>query len=183
MLAFDRALDSVAPVIAKVAIGQLFQAIYSDSDVIYSTPKLRDEKTLVIYWAGAPLVEQIVERLKSTGASASPGTGMSESASRFKLETEMDDFDLYEWFNAQSFTVGGKTYKTPVVAYSENVIEVEAVAQQSQPRRQPIGKAPPRQPKKSPASTSPSARPGQQGPGGDQLAKVTLRLRPAQFNR
>ena len=51
MLAFDRALDSVAPVIANVAVGQLFQAIYSDSEVIYSTPKLREEKTLVIYWA------------------------------------------------------------------------------------------------------------------------------------
>src|SRR5688500_2197601 len=44
MLAFDRALDSVAPVIAKVAVGQLFQAIYSDSDVIHSTPKLRSEE-------------------------------------------------------------------------------------------------------------------------------------------
>jgi hypothetical protein len=183
MLAFDRALDSVAPVIAKVAVGQLFQAIYSDSDVIYSTPKLRDEKTLVIYWAGAPLVEQIIERLKNTGASASPGTGMSEAASRFKLETEMDDFDLYEWFNAQSFTVGGKTYKTPVVAYSENVIEVEAVAQQAQPRRQPIGKAPQRQPKKTPSTTPATTRPSQASPAGDQLAKVTLRLRPPQFNR
>lgn len=181
MLAFDRALDSVAPVIANVAVGQLFQAIYSDSEVIYNTPKLREEKTLVIYWAAAPLVEQIVERLKNTGASASPGTGMSENASRFKVETEMDDFDLYEWFNAQSFTVGGKTYKTPVVAYSENVIEVEAVAQQAKPRRPVEGKAPPRKPK-SPAGT-PSARPSQSGPGGDQLAKVTLRLRPPQFNR
>ncbi|HEX5735129.1 MAG TPA: hypothetical protein VF131_20025 [Blastocatellia bacterium] len=181
MLAFDRALDSVAPVIAKVAVGQLFQAIYSDSEVIYSTPKLREEKTLVIYWAAAPLVEQIVERLKNTGASAAPGTGMSENASRFKVETEMDDFDLYEWFNAQSFTVGGKTYKTPVVAYSENVIEVEAVAQQAQPRRPVIGKAPARKPK-NPAG-GPTTRPSQAGPAGDQLAKVTLRLRPAQFNR
>ena len=182
MLAFDRALDSVAPVIAQVAVGQLFQAIYSDSDVIYSTPKLREEKTVTIYWAAAPLVEQIIERLKSTGASAAPGTGMSENASRFKVETEMDDLDLYEWFNAQSFTVGGKTYKTPVVAYSENVIEVEAVAQQAQPRRPVIGKAPIRKPK--PAVSTPSARPSSQpGPAGDQLAKVTLRLRPPQFNR
>src|SRR5262249_57693685 len=38
MLAFDRALDSIAPVIAQSAIGQLYQAIYSDSDVIYNTP-------------------------------------------------------------------------------------------------------------------------------------------------
>ncbi|HJQ67323.1 MAG TPA: hypothetical protein VKA70_00005, partial [Blastocatellia bacterium] len=89
---------------------------------------------------------------------------------------------LYEWFNAQSFTVGGKTYKTPVVAYSENVIEVEAVAQQAQPRRPVIGKAPIRKPK--PAVSTPSARPSSQpGPAGDQLAKVTLRLRPPQFNR
>ena len=182
MLAFDRALDSVAPVIAKVAVGQLFQAIYSDSDVIYDTVKLREEKTLTIYWATAPQVQAVIEKLKGTGATANPGTGMSEGASRFKLETEMDDLDLYEWFNGQTFTVGGKTFKTPVVAYSENVIEVEVVAAQAQPRRQPVAKAPQRMPKKNPNGGSPNM-PGLSGSAGGQLAKVTLRLRPAQFNR
>ncbi|HKV40979.1 MAG TPA: hypothetical protein VJX67_17360, partial [Blastocatellia bacterium] len=126
MLAFDRALDSVAPVIAQTAIGQLYEAIYSDSDVIYNTPQLKQEKTLVINWANAPLVQAVVERLQDAGTRATLGTGMSDVASRLKLETGMDDFELYQWFNGQTFSLSGKVYKTPVVAYSENVIEVEA---------------------------------------------------------
>src|SRR5215510_15450092 len=51
MLAFDRALDSVAPVIAQTAIGQLYQAIYSDSDVIYDKPQLKEEMTVVVNFA------------------------------------------------------------------------------------------------------------------------------------
>lgn len=189
MLAFDRALDSIAPTIAQTAVGQLYEAIYSDSDVIYSTPQLREEKTIVIHWASAPLVQSIIERLQSTGARAQLGTGMSEVASRIKLETEMDDLDLFEWFNGQTFSSGGKSFKTPVVAYSENVIEVEAVAREAAPRKQVIAKAPPRNPKK-PATGTPSKPTAPHNPGtlpgaqsGQQLAKVTLKLRPAQFNR
>jgi hypothetical protein len=191
MLAFDRALDSIAPTIAQTAVGQLYESIYADSDVIYSTPQLREEKTLVIHWAAAPLVQSIIERLQSTGARATLGTGMSEVASRIKLETEMDDLELFEWFNGQTFASGGKSYKTPVVAYSENVIEVEAVANTQAPRRPAIAKAPPRKPRKpattapanpgSPPVTSPRSLPA--GVSNQQLAKVTLRLRPAQFNR
>jgi hypothetical protein len=187
MLAFDRALDSVAPVIAQTSIGQLYQAIYSDSDVVYDTVKLKEEKSLVIHWASAPLVQAIVERLQKTGAKATLGTGMSEVASRLKLETEMDDLDLYEWFNGQTFSVGGKTYKTPVVAYSENVIEVEAVAQMAQPRRPALAKAPVRKPKTTPTPTNKTTPSNKGTPTiaslGDPLAKVTLKLRPAQFNR
>jgi hypothetical protein len=179
MLAFDRALDSVAPVVARLAIGQLYEAIYSDSDVIYNTPKLREEKTLVVYWAPAPLVQAIIERLSRAETRATPSTGMSEGASRFKLDTGMDDLDLYEWFNGQAFTVGGKKYKTPVVAYSENVIEVEAVAEQTQPRRAPIARAPARKAPK----TAPAGRPVVSDLAGEPVAKVTLKLRPAQFNR
>jgi hypothetical protein len=189
MLAFDRALDSVAPVIAQTSIGQLYQAIYSDSDVVYDTVKLKEEKSLVINWASAPLVQAIIERLQKTGAKATLGTGMSDVASRLKLETDMDDLDLYEWFNGQSFSVGGKTYKTPVVAYSENVIEVEAVAQTAQPRRPALAKAPVRKPKTTP-TPSKKTTPSNKGTptiaslgGADPLAKVTLKLRPAQFNR
>jgi hypothetical protein len=186
MLAFDRALDSVAPVIAQTSIGQLYQAIYSDSDVIYDKPMLKEEKTIVVNWASAPLVQAIVERLQNKGAKATLGTGMSDVASRLKIETDMDDFDLYEWFNAQTFSAGGKTYKTPVVAYSENVIEVEAVAQQAQPRRPALAKAPPKQPKN--PTTNRNTTPTKGTPtvanlGGDPIAKVTLKLRPAQFNR
>lgn len=189
MLAFDRALDSVAPVIAQTSIGQLYQAIYSDSDVVYDTVKLKEEKSIVINWATAPVVQAIIERLQKTGAKATLGTGMSEVASRLKLETDMDDLDLYEWFNGQTFSVGGKTYKTPVVAYSENVIEVEAVAQAAQPRRPALAKAPVRKPKTTPTPTNKTTPSNKGTPtiaslgGADPLAKVTLKLRPAQFNR
>lgn len=182
MLAFDRALDSVAPVIAQTAIGQLYQAIYSDSDVITDTVQLKEEKTVVVNFAAAPIVQSVIDRLQNKGAKVTLGTGMSEVSSRLKVETDMDDVDLYEWFNAQTLSVGGKTYKTPVVAYAENVIEVEAVALSAQPRRQALAKAPARKPKSNPAGkpaspSSPAGRPG------DQLAKITLKLRPAQFNR
>jgi hypothetical protein len=169
MLAFDRALEAVAPTIAQSAIGQLYQAIYSDSDVIYSAPKLLEEKTLVIHWADARLVEAVVERLQKAGSRASLGAGTSDVASRIKLETPMDDFELYEWFNDQTFSVGGKIYKTPVVAYSENVIEVEAVPSGDRPRRQPLAKAPQRKPAAAPS--------------GEPLAKVVCNLRRPQFNR
>lgn len=183
MLAFDRALDSVAPVIAQTAIGQLYQAIYSDSDVIYDSVQLKDEKTVVVNFAPANVVQSVIERLQNKGAKVSLGTGMSDNSSRLKIETDMDDVDLYEWFNAQTINAGGKTYKTPVVAYAENIIEVEAVAQAAQPRRMPLAKAPVRKPKP-PTTTNPTTRPNTPASkSGDQLAKVTLKLRPAQFNR
>ncbi|MGH9764558.1 MAG: hypothetical protein ACREDR_39730, partial [Blastocatellia bacterium] len=174
MLAFDRALDSVAPTIAQTAIGQLYQAIYSDSDVIYNTPQARQEKTLVIHWATAPLVQAIVERLQDAGTRGTLGTGMSEAASRVKLETGMDDFEMYQWFNGQTFNLGGKIYKTPVVAYSENVIEVEAVLAGQVPRKPLAKAAPARKPR--PVQREPEVT-------GQPVAKLTLKLRPAQFNR
>jgi hypothetical protein len=176
MLAFDRALDSVAPVLAQAAIGQLYQAIYSDSDVVYNTAQLKQEKTLVVYWAGAPLVQAIVERLQNAGSRATLTTGMSDAGSRMKLETGMSDFELYEWFNGQTFTVDRKIYKTPVVAYSENVIEVEPVLSGQVPRR-PLAKAPQPKPRPRPSPSTTS------GTGGEPIARLTLKLRPAQFNR
>jgi len=178
MLAFDRALDSVAPVIAQTAIGQLFEAIYTDSDVIYDTPQLKQEKTLVVHWADAKLVQAIAQRLQDAGTRATLGTGMSDVASRLKLDTGMDDFELYEWFNGQTFTMGSKIFKTPVVAYSENVIEVEALAAGSVPRKPALAKAPPRRAK--PSVTRPSSAGDM---GGGQIARVTLKLRPPQFNK
>lgn len=193
MLAFDRALDSVAPVIAQTAIGQLFQAIYSDSDVIYDTVQLKGEKTVVVNFAPATVVQAIIERLEKKEAKVTLGTGMSDVSSRLKVETEMDDVDLYEWFNAQTITVGGKTYKTPVVAYAENVIEVEAVTPAAPAKRKPLPQPPPRKPKttNTAPNTAPTGRPTAPATNtGDQLArlggqpaKVTLRMRPPQFNK
>ena len=168
-LAFERALDSVAPVIAKMAIGQLYESIYSDSDVIYNTPKIKQEKSVVVNFGNAALVQALVERLISTGASAKLGTGMSDVVARLSVETTMDDFELYEWLNQQKFSVGGKQYTTPVVAYAENKLEVEVVVNQAAPKRPTLAKPPPR---KRPAGA----------PSTDALAKVVLQMRPPRFN-
>jgi hypothetical protein len=170
-LAFARALDSVAPVIARMAIAQLYESIYSDSDVIYDTPKLKQEKSVVINFGNAALVQALTERLISTGASVRLGTGMSDVSSRLSIETTMDDFDLYEWLNRQKFSIAGKEYTTPVVAYAENKLEVEVVASQTTPKRPALGKAPPRNPKR-PVTA----------PATGSLAKVVLQMRPPKFN-
>ena len=170
MLAFQRALESVAPVIARVAIGQLYESIYSDSDVVYDTPQLKEEKEIVINFGSAQLVQAVISELEKTGATAKLGSGMSSVSSRVKIETSMDDLELYQWFNTRTFTVGGKTFTTPVVAYAENRIEVESVAAQQTPRKVAI--------------TKPPARKNRPTPGNlDALAKVVLRLRPPTFNK
>lgn len=173
MLAFDDALDSVAPVIAKVAIGQLYESIYSDSDVVYNTPKLKQEKTLVINFASAALVQEMIGELKKTGATARLGTGVTDVASRVILETTMDDFALFEWCNRQIFTIAGKEFKTPVVAYAENKIEVEAVADRAAPKQEPLGKGPSR-------SKRPSG--AQSGASLPTLAKAFLKIRTPRIN-
>lgn len=170
-LAFARALDSVAPVIARMAIAQLYESIYSDSDVIYTTKKLKQEKSVVINFGAASLVQALMDRLVSTGASVRLGTGMSDVVSRLLVETTMDDFELYEWLNRQKFSIAGKQYTTPVVAYAENKLEVEVVPYQVAPRRPPLMKAPSRNPKRPGAAQT-----------TDSLAKVVLQMRPAKFN-
>jgi hypothetical protein len=172
-LAFDRALDSVAPVIAKLAIGQLYESIYSDSDVITDTPQLKQEKTLVINFANSGLVQALIERLQKTGATTRLLTGMTDVTSRVSVETMMDDFQLYQWCNDQDFTIGGKGFKTPVVAYAENRIEVEAVADREKPKRAPLA-SPPRNIKR-PGNTRPVSP-------ADSLAKIVLKMRPPRFN-
>ena len=171
MLAFERALKSVSPVIATKAIGQLYESIYSDSDVVYDTPQLKEEKEIVINFGSAPLVQAVIAGLEKTGATARLGTGMSGVSSRVKIETTMDDLDLYQWFNSRSFTVGGKTFTTPVVAYAENTIEIEAVGPQQTPHRPVLAKPP-----------VPKKRSQPQG-NVDALAKVVLKLRPPTFNK
>ena len=168
-LATERALDSVSPVIARMAIAQLYQSIYSDSDVIYDTPKIKQEKSVVINFGNAALVQALTERLISTGASARLGTGMSDVVSRLSVETTMDDFELYEWLNRQKFSIAGKEYTTPVVAYAENKLEVEVVAPRATSKRPPWTKVPPR--KRHPAAQTTGA-----------LAKVVLQMRPPKFN-
>lgn len=141
--AFDNALDSVAPVIAKNVIAQLYQAIYSDSDVLYNTPRLQS-KSLLVNPGGKSVVPSLAERLRNDGASVTVGAEMADGISRLSVQTTMDDSDLYEWLNRQKYSVGGKNYTTPVVAYSDNKLEVEAITDQVAPKRAPLIKAPPR---------------------------------------
>ncbi|HXQ71233.1 MAG TPA: hypothetical protein VN844_12130 [Pyrinomonadaceae bacterium] len=169
ILAFDRALDSVAPVISKVAIAQLYQAIYSDSDIIYSTPKLKEEKSIVINFGSSTLVQEVVRRLELAGAKTQLQTAMTGTSAKAKIETSMDDVALWEWFNQQTFRVNGKTFKTPVVAFAENTIEVEAVADEAKPTRQP-SQAPLKKPRPSTGTANRL----------DILA--VLKLRPARIN-
>ena len=169
-LATESALDSVAPVIAGRAIAQLYESIYSDSDVIYDTPKIKQEKSVVINFGNTALVQALIQRLISTGATARLGTGMSDVVSRLIVETTMDDFELYEWLNRQKFLIAGKEYTIPVVAHAENKLEVEVVGSQP-PKRPALAKAPPRKPKPPAAPLTPGA-----------LAKVVLQMRPPKFN-
>jgi hypothetical protein len=171
MLAFERALKSVSPVIARVAIAQLYESIYSDSDVVYDTPQLKEEKEIVINFGSAQLVQAVIAGLEKTGATARLGTGMSGVSSRVKIETSMDDLELYQWFNSRTFMVDGKPFKTPVVVYAENTIEIEAVGPQQTPRRPALAK-PPVPKKRFPPPGNP-----------DPLAKVVLKLRPPTFNK
>ena len=174
-LAFDRALDSVAPVISKVAIAQLYESIYADSDIIYNTPKLKEEKSIVIHLGSSTLVQEVLRRLELAGATTKLQAAMTGTSAKAKIETSMDDLDLWEWFNQQTFKVDGRTFKTPVVVFAENTIEVEAVADQAKPTRPPSSQAPLRKPRPSP------------GPAGPQINKsldalAELKLRPARFN-
>ena len=173
-LAFDRALDSVAPVISKVAIAQLYEAIYADSDIIYSTAKLKEEKSIVIHQGSPTLVQEVLRRLELAGATTKLQAAMTGASARAKIETSMDDLDLWEWFNQQTFDLNGKKFKTPVVAFAENTIEVEAVAHPAKPIRPPSAQAPIRKPRP-PGPASP-----QLNKTGDALA--VLKLRPARFN-
>lgn len=166
ILALDSALDAVAPVIAKTAIAQLYEAIYADSDIIYREAKLKEEKSIVIHRGSPTLVQDVLRRLELAGATTKLQSAMTELSARAKIETSMDDLDLWEWFNQQTFKVDGRTFKTPVVVSAENIIEVEAVAEQAKPVRA-VRAAPVRKPRPSP---------------GPIDALAVLKLRPARFN-
>ncbi|HKR11661.1 MAG TPA: hypothetical protein VJT15_06375 [Pyrinomonadaceae bacterium] len=166
ILALDRALDAVAPVIAKMAIAQLFEAIYADSDVIYNTAKLKEEKSIVIHRGSQTLVQEVLRQLELAGATTKLQSAMTDLSARAKIETSMDDLDLWEWFNKQTFKADGKTFKTPVVISAENIIEVEVVADQEKPVRA-VRRAPVRKPRPS---------------FGPLDALAMLKLRPARFN-
>lgn len=146
--AFDMALtgdsdtEGIAPQFAKKAIGQLYQAIFSDSDVVGDVSQADQEKTLAIEAASPAVVQAVIANLKAAGMQVSLLSGISTASSRFRLQTSKSDLDLYELFNSQSVSVSGRPYRLSVVAYAESNFEVEAVATGAQPRRKAIVKPP-----------------------------------------
>lgn len=166
MVAFDKTFDKIAPVFAMRATGDLYKSIFSDSDIIYSTPQLRQDKTIIVNWADSPTIQAIIRQLEQTGATVTLGTGMSSASSRLHVSTNLSDLELYKLFNSQTVSVGGKAYTTPVVAYAENVIEIEALAPRAIPRKKPVSTPPQPQPKP-----------------GPQVAILEVKLRSRQYNR
>ena len=148
LAAFDKALtgdsetEGIAQQFAKKAVGQLYQAIFSDSDVIGDVSQLEQEKMLALESASPPVVQAVIINLKAAGVQVSLLSGVSSVASRLKLQTSMSDLELYELFNRQSLSVSGRTYRLSVAAYEENNFEVEAVATGAQPRRRAVVKPP-----------------------------------------
>lgn len=176
--AFDMALtgdgdtEGIAPQFAKKAVGQLYQAIFSDSDVVGAASQPPDqEKTLAIEAASPAVVQAVIANLKAAGMQVSLLSGISTAASRFRLQTSKSDLDLYELLNNQSVSVSGKPYRLSVAAYTENNFEVEAVAIGAQPRRKAIVKPPAPKPQR---QTRPDTNPR----GGPVL---TFALRNRQY--
>jgi hypothetical protein len=165
MTSLNDAFDKIAPEVAQYATGQLYESIFSDSDVLTDAPQAAREKTVAVDFENSAIVNALIEKLREVCTNVSLGVGMTNVHSRLKVETRMEDVDLYQWFNAQTITVGGKKYKTPVVAYAENVIEVEAVAVGGAAHRKPLATPPRRKP-----TTAPST-------GGPSIAEIRLRQR------
>jgi hypothetical protein len=170
MLAFDAALDEAAPDLVNQAIGQLYQGIYADSDVIYDTPQQRNTIAVTVYEAKSDQVQKIIEALQSAGASVSLGTGTGIS-SKLNVDTTLDTLGLYNFFNEQTYTAGAGKFKTPVVGYSENTIDIEITGGAKPPSRPKPAKPPEARPLKPVTNRSTD--------GGEQVAKVKSRTKPA----
>jgi|GEM_PF-865884 len=192
MLAFDRALEEATPKLVPTIIGQLYQSIYSDSDVIYTRPQLRESLTVKVHEGSSAQVQAIINALQSAGARVTLGMS-SGPISNLSVETSMDDLELYNHFNGQTLSAGAEQFKTPVVAYAENVIEVEAVKLKAEPKR-PAALTPPAPGVRKNTSAAQSGsgegrvnRPSSGGPTALSSAaatpKVIFKLRPAKFNQ
>jgi hypothetical protein len=184
-LAYNKAIDEIAPILSSDMLGNLYRSIYSQSNVITDTVQLKNQIELTIDEAKPEQVQAVLDRLKGFGANvdvlAGSGSGM---VSRFSVEIPMDDEQLYETLNGMRFTAAGREFKTPVVFYAENRVEIEVVPAAAAPKRALAAKPKPR--------TGGLARNngggfnggrGSAGQGGSTLsAKVTLQLRPAKFS-
>lgn len=183
-LAYNAAIDEIAPILSSDMLGNLYRSIYSQSNVITDTVQLKNQIELTIDEAKPEQIQAVLGKLKGMGANvdvlAGSGSGM---VSRFSVEIAMDDEQLYEMLNAQRLSAGGREFKTPVVFFAENRVEIEAVPINAVAKR-------PAAPRPKPRNTALAGNRGygggrgSSGTGGTQLAakaKVTLQLKPAKF--
>jgi hypothetical protein len=183
MLAFDRSLDEASPELASNMLGNLYESIYADSDVITSMPQIKTQLTLVVHEATGQQTGAIAGRLRDMGATVNNLSG-DGIVNRYSVEVSMDDSELYEWFAAQKWTVAGRSFATPVVAFAENRIEIEVVPGGGAAKRALAAKPKPR-----PKTGGGNAFAGNKASGGAtggstalaSKAKITLKLRPAKI--
>jgi hypothetical protein len=181
MLAFDRALDEASPELASNMLGNLYEAIYADSDVITSMPQIKTQLTLVVHEATGQQTAAITGRLRDMGASVNNLSG-DGIVNRYSVEISMDDSELYDWFGAQRWTVAGKGFGTPVVAFAENRIEIEVVPGGGSAKRALAARPKPKPKSGGSAFAGNKASGGVSSGGSTALAskaKITLKLRPA----
>jgi hypothetical protein len=156
MVAFDKTLDEAAPTLISQAVGQLYQSIFSDSDVIYDKKQLKNQIALSIFFKTSPEQTQaIIKALQAQGIYVNLGVGAA--GDRLSLETTMDVLDLYNYFNDTTFTTDkGAKFKAPSVGFGENTLEVEIVAPNGAPKKPRPSGAPVR---RSNPNTSANAKP------------------------
>ncbi|WP_157850681.1 hypothetical protein [Chloracidobacterium thermophilum] len=156
MVAFGKAMDEAAPILITRAVGQLYQSIFADSDVIYDQKQLKNNIALTVYGKTSPQQTQaIIKALQAQNAYVTLGVG--GVGDRMTVETTLEVLDLYNFFNDQTFEAGGMKFKAPVVGYGENTLEVEIVTPNGQPRKARATNPPPRRPR--PSDTGASTRP------------------------
>ena len=184
-LAYNKALDEIAPIFSSDMLGNLYSSIYSNSDVITDTVQLKNQIELTIDEAKPDQIQALLSKFKGMGArvdlAAGSGSGM---VSRFNLEIAMDDVQLYEMLNSQRVSGPGGDFKTPVVFYAENRVEIEVVPIAGTAKRALAAKPKNR-------NTALAGNRGFNGGSGSgsgrngtslaSKAKITLQLRPAKF--
>jgi hypothetical protein len=185
-LAYNAAIDEIGPILSADMLGNLYRSIYSQSNVITDTAQLKNQIELTIDEAKPEQIQAVLAKIKSLGGNvdllAGSGSGM---VSRFSVEIPMDDQQLYETLNGMRLSAAGREFKTPVVFFAENRVEIEVVPAAGTAKRALASKPKPR------SNALAGNRGGgygggrgQSGSGGTQLAakaKVTLQLRPAKF--
>jgi hypothetical protein len=185
-LAYNKAIDEIGPILSADMLGNLYRSIYSQSNVITDTVQLKNQIELTIDEAKPEQIQAVLTKLKDMGASvdlaAGSGSGM---VSHFNIEIPVDDEQLYETLNGMRFSAGGREFKTPVVFFAENRVEIEVVPINAAPKRTLAARPKPRSTALAGNRGGFNGGRGASSGGGTALAakaKVTLQLRPAKFS-